>query len=397
MTTTSGGDVAPAEIVVPNLTLPDVPQRDRRFAWTAAASAALHAAIFAAIVLLPLLRAPEPTPPPAVEADIVTPSELASLESSASSASVSSASSAVAPSTSSQPISSEAASSSAQPSSASTPSSAPSSEAASSSEASSEAASSQTASSAQPASSAEPSSQDASSAASSVPPKPMARPVVIPVGPSESESLSESEASESSVSASASMPSASDDAASSAEANSSAPASEPASLVLGTTASNAPEGEDVDASSPPPASSASASTEPAPAAASPQIKGALHVPKRFYAQAMLRGPGMEAAKAAIAKLPPQRRMVQMCNIEAMAQVGRAASRYNPDALIANAFAPPASSGQTFTVSGGAFRSGGNWYGLSFACTVTADSSDIANFSFRIGDAVSPQQLPQVAR
>ena len=77
----------------------------------------------------------------------------------------------------------------------------------------------------------------------------------------------------------------------------------------------------------------------------------------------------------------------MCNLEALGQIARSASHFQPNALIADAFAATVNSGQTVSAPGGAFRSGQTWYGVAFKCTVAADLSSITAFSFRVSDAL----------
>ena len=151
------------------------------------------------------------------------------------------------------------------------------------------------------------------------------------------------------------------------------------------------------------ASSASAPGENASEASSeeppppPVIDGALHVAKRFYLANMLRGPAMANAREAIKKLPPQKRLVQTCNIEAIAQIGLA-SGDQPDAIVADAFAPTQPSERTFKVSAGAFRSNKRWYAVSYDCTLSKDLSKVQSFSFRIGDEVAlPGRAPSQAK
>lgn len=123
------------------------------------------------------------------------------------------------------------------------------------------------------------------------------------------------------------------------------------------------------------------------------IDGALHVAKRFYLANMLQGPAMAAARDAIKKLPPQKRLVQTCNIEAIAQIGQA-SDHQPDAIVADAFAPTQPSGNIFKVPGGAFRSDKKWYAVSYECTLSKDLGKVQSFSFRIGGEVAlPSRAP----
>jgi hypothetical protein len=125
------------------------------------------------------------------------------------------------------------------------------------------------------------------------------------------------------------------------------------------------------------------------------LKGALHAARRFYLDAVLDAPAMARAREAIRKLPPEKRLVQTCNIEAVGQLGNAGRGFSPDAVVANAFVPPVASGSSFTVTGGAFRSGGKWYALAYACTLSQDMDAVTAFSYRIGGDVTATLQPKM--
>jgi len=165
---------------------------------------------------------------------------------------------------------------------------------------------------------------------------------------------------------------------SSAEASSEAASDQASALTTTDTAASDAIGEDSA-----PAAASSASDEPPPPGS-----GLLHAAKRFYLAGILDAPGMARAKAAIKQLPPQRRLVQTCNIEAIGQIGNAGRHYRPDALIADAFSKPTTAGTTFSVSGGAFRSGGKWYAISYDCTLSKDLSSVTAFAYHLGEDVT---------
>ena len=329
-------------------TLADPPRRDRRIVITAAVSAALHLLVLG-FLLLPRTQTLAPTEPPAINVDLVPPSEAISVE----------------PSSSAAP--SSEASSSALPSSA-------------------EASSSATASSAEPASSAEAASSAglSSMASASAPPVPQARPVVIPVGPSEVSSEPASSAEDSS--ASASEESAASEVASSAEPSSEASAADTASLLT-TSAPEASDGVD-------PTASSAAEAAPAPDTPKPP-SGTLHAAKRYYLDDMLSAPQMAKVSDALKTLPKDKRLAQTCNIEAIGQLGNAGRNYQPDALVASAFAKPVIDRTTYRVGNGAFRSKGKWIGLSYECTLSKDLGSVASFTYRIGGDVTAPMLPKV--
>ena len=365
------------------------PPRDQRIVATAVVSVALHLALIGWLVL-PRLGLPEPADPPAVNVDLVPPPELSSLE----------ASSSLMPSsqeaTSSAEDASSGAASSAEPSSAEPPSGEPSSAEPSSGETSAALSSAESAPSqaSEAASSAAASTEPASSAAASAaaseppaslaaPPVPMARPIVIPVAPSAASSEEASSADD--MSASEEPSSAASEMASTETSSAASDVTDASALT--TTDSGAAETIDETASEPEPTASA--------AAIPPSLTGALHAAKRYYLEAMLNAPAMGKAREAIKKLPPEKRLTQTCNIEAVGQIGNAGKGYEPDAVISNAFAKPVIDGSKFAVPGGAFRSKQKWYGIAYECTLSDDMSAVKSFSFRVGADVTAELKARV--
>lgn len=335
------------------------PRRDWRIGITATVSMVAHLLVIGWLLLPTPDRLQQPKAPAPIDVDLVPPSEAPSLPPPPSS---------VLPS-SSEPPSSEEPVSSEQPSME--PASSGVSEPASSAEPASAA------------SSAPASGSSESAAPQSAPseaPAPTQRPVLIPTAPDEPSSEAPSAAGD----ASTLEPSAASEAA--------------ASSVLpddaSTLTTSDPGADEI-------ALASSASEEPAPASAEasseqpplPRIDGALHVARKFYLANMLQAPAMAKAREAIKTLPPQKRLVQTCNIEAIAQIGQA-SQYQPDAIVADAFAPPEPAGTSFKVTAGAFRSNKAWYAISYDCTLSKDLSKVVSFSFRTGDQVDvPSRAP----
>ena len=362
---------------VPDSLTAGPPPRDRRIVITAAISVALHLALVG-VLLVPRLSFPEPKEPPAVNVDLVPPDEVSSVE----------------------PVSSEMPSSQEAPSSEAPSSEAPSSELASSAEPPSSAEASSAAASSELASSAEPSSADseapsaASESASSIAPSvPMARPIVIPVGPSAASSQETSSVPDTSASeeASSAETSASDEASSAASEVASTEASSAASETADASALTTTDTGASDA-----IAQASSAAEGATAAdTKPIVSGALHTAKRFYLDAILSVPAMARAAEAIKKLPPEKRLSQTCNIEAIGQLGNAGKGYNPDALVADALAKPVMAGSSFNVLGGAFRSNGKWHAISYECSLSKDLTAVKSFSYRVGGDVTAQLKAKV--
>lgn len=128
-----------------------------------------------------------------------------------------------------------------------------------------------------------------------------------------------------------------------------------------------------------------------PAAASgppPPAQDLLHAAKRFYLKDLLNAPALARTREALKKLPPEKRVAQTCNLEAIGQIGNAGGDFNPDALVASAFAKPAVNGTTYSVSNGAFRSGQTWHVIAYECTLSKDFGAVTHFSFHIGSDVT---------
>ncbi|AFL50096.1 hypothetical protein ABIE78_004111 [Sinorhizobium fredii] len=117
--------------------------------------------------------------------------------------------------------------------------------------------------------------------------------------------------------------------------------------------------------------------------------------KELYSQDALSDPRV---KQAIGRLPPKRRVVQLCTIEALEQVRRQRPDAFPDMLVP--FGPVGGlvSASGLTASGGAFRSRSKWYAIDFKCEVNSETRSVVSFSFALGKAIpksewSARQLP----
>ncbi|HSX76065.1 MAG TPA: DUF930 domain-containing protein [Shinella sp.] len=92
-------------------------------------------------------------------------------------------------------------------------------------------------------------------------------------------------------------------------------------------------------------------------------------------------------RSQLQKLTPEERLEQRCDIEAMDKISDAKGGYRPDKVIAYAFGDPKLDGTTIKTKGAVFRSGGEWYRLSYKCEGTADRLEVNAFKYRIGDVV----------
>ena len=113
--------------------------------------------------------------------------------------------------------------------------------------------------------------------------------------------------------------------------------------------------------------------------------------RQFYSAGILNEPGMEHIRKAMTTLADSERVVQLCNIEGLEQIRRAAPTYAPDTLVPYAMADMDGSGLTLIASGGAFRSRRRWFGIMFRCAVAPDYSGVTSYSFKLGAEIPPDQ------
>jgi Domain of Unknown Function (DUF930) len=87
---------------------------------------------------------------------------------------------------------------------------------------------------------------------------------------------------------------------------------------------------------------------------------------------------------ALKMLAPFERLEQLCDYTAMAQIRKDGRRFRPDRAVASATASARIHKDTITAKGGAFRSRGKWYAISFVCTATPDHLTVVDFHYTIG-------------
>ncbi|MDC9823755.1 DUF930 domain-containing protein [Devosia sp. ZB163] len=336
-----------SELTPPQPQPPEPLRRDRRIVWTVIASAMLHAGVLVFLLWQPLPDRAEAAPSPAIDVELVRPPEAVSTSSTPVEEPEEEASAATSPpaeTTSVEPPPPAETTSEEPPPPEQAAGPTPSAAEASAPEMPSGTAAPETASEAATAAS-EPVRGSETSA--EVAPIPLSRPRVRGL---------------------------------------TAPASVPDEAVSAVTADT---GEMAEGTAPPAASAQ-------PDVATLKL-GALRNAERFYLKAMLSDPSMARARAMIETLPPEKRLPQTCNIEALAQVGNAGEGFAPDVVMAEAYARAEKTGTRVAASGAIFRSGERWYGLAFDCTLSDDLSSVTAFSYRLGADVTDAVLARLSR
>lgn len=88
------------------------------------------------------------------------------------------------------------------------------------------------------------------------------------------------------------------------------------------------------------------------------------------------------------KLDPELRLEQICDLEAMNQLGQRG--FAADRAKSNVSSPPYHAGDVLTANGGAVRAKGKWYKLTFVCKATPDHLHVKSFRYTVGKEI-PQE------
>src|SRR5262245_61739714 len=89
---------------------------------------------------------------------------------------------------------------------------------------------------------------------------------------------------------------------------------------------------------------------------------------------------------ALDRLDPQTRLEQVCDLEAMKRI-KQDKKFLPDRAQGSASTEPKTEGDTLTAKGGAFRSKGGWYELSFVCQASPDHKKVLSFEYQTGKSI----------
>ena len=87
-------------------------------------------------------------------------------------------------------------------------------------------------------------------------------------------------------------------------------------------------------------------------------------------------------------LEPVDRLEQICDYTAMVHI-RKDRHFHPDRAVASATKKPKIGPNSIDAKGGAFRSRGHWYAMSYSCAATPDNMQVTSFHVKIG-----QEIPE---
>lgn len=86
-------------------------------------------------------------------------------------------------------------------------------------------------------------------------------------------------------------------------------------------------------------------------------------------------------------LAPGERLVQLCDYTAMQRIRQDDRTFRPDRAVADAIGQTYIDKNTVIAKGGAFRSRGKWYALTYHCTAAADNMKVLSFKYTIGGEI----------
>jgi hypothetical protein len=83
-------------------------------------------------------------------------------------------------------------------------------------------------------------------------------------------------------------------------------------------------------------------------------------------------------------LEPVDRLEQLCDYTAMVHIRKDQRRFHPDRAVASALKPPKIAADSIEAKGGAFRSRGRWYEMTYSCSATPDHMKVLSFRISVG-------------
>lgn len=117
-------------------------------------------------------------------------------------------------------------------------------------------------------------------------------------------------------------------------------------------------------------------------------------PKLKPARKILSGPSLAdpMSRQFLAELPPQKRLVQLCIAEALAQIIAArAGQRGPGGLTPYTGKGGVIIANALDARGGAFNVGTDWYAFDFRCEADVDNYAVTSFSYNIGNKLSASE------
>ena len=126
----------------------------------------------------------------------------------------------------------------------------------------------------------------------------------------------------------------------------------------------------------------------APPKASPRKSEPKFVkPSQMLSEDVLADYRSNQAREELKQLAPADQIEQLCNLEAMAQVGAWNKDLKPDRVVAYAMADPKLSGSDFIAKGAAVHSERDWYSIQFKCQLAPDRKKVVAFEFLLGASI----------
>ena len=110
-------------------------------------------------------------------------------------------------------------------------------------------------------------------------------------------------------------------------------------------------------------------------------------PRQMLSEGALDDRRSGKVRKVLSQLAPAEEVEQLCNLEAMAQVGAWNRSLQPDRVVAYAMAGTRFDGVSFTAEGAALHSRQEWYRLQFKCDLAPDGQKVVAFQFRVGDTI----------
>lgn len=86
-------------------------------------------------------------------------------------------------------------------------------------------------------------------------------------------------------------------------------------------------------------------------------------------------------------LAPAERLEQLCDYTALMSIRKDQRHFRPDRAIADAITGVQHKNHTLIAQGGAFRSRGKWYAMSYICTAEPEHLKIETFHYTIGKEI----------